>query len=81
MLLIALASLTMPTWGSSDAYAMGQNPTLTILKTRCPALKQYQAALVKKLGAELRGAPPDAAWPGFITDYRVLRLQCQAIEK
>lgn len=80
MLLIALVSLTMLTRGNSEAQAMGFNPTQTVLKTRCPVLKQYSADVVKKLGKELRGAPPDATWPGMIVDYRTLRLMCQAIE-
>jgi hypothetical protein len=47
---------------------------------RCPPLKTYAAATAKKAAVELRAMPPDAATPGMIRDYGVLRKQCAVTE-
>jgi hypothetical protein len=57
-------------------------PIATLLLSGCAtvggtcdllALKTYDQPTRDKLANEVAAAPPDAAWPGFVTDYVALR--------
>ncbi|WP_441280493.1 hypothetical protein [Tardiphaga sp. 862_B3_N1_1] len=55
-----------------------------VVQTRCPPLRAYDPAVTQKAGAELRGllkVDPNAASPGMIADYKLLRDQCRAYTK
>lgn len=52
-----------------------------VVRTRCPPLRTYDGATVKRSGAELRRlltADPVSPTVGMIADYKLLRDQCRA---
>lgn len=52
----------------------GCDPTMV-----CPKLKHYSAAQLQKFAAEYAKLPVEAQ--NMISDYRLLRKQCAALEK
>jgi hypothetical protein len=60
---------------SAGCSSLGSAPVPEII-VRCPPLKTYSAETAKKAAGELRAMPPEAATPGMIRDYGVLRKQC-----
>ena len=56
----------------------GCNQTVS-LKTVCPVLKNYSRAQLTKLAEEYGALPGDMQ--GLISDYRLLRKQCQALAR
>ena len=56
----------------------GCEPTVT-LKTVCPMLKPYSKAQLTRLASEYGALPEDVQ--GLVSDYRLLRKQCEAIAK
>ncbi len=71
---IGLALLTSCSRGSSDLVAVNA--------CRDVPVKTYTAELQGQVAAELRAAPADAAWPGFVRDYgreRAALRACQGV--
>lgn len=82
--MLAACSLTWSV-ATSDALAMGRLPQpAPVVVTKCPPLKSYPAGTLSKSAKELRALlekDADAATPGIVRDYRVLRDQCRAYQK
>jgi len=69
---------------SSDANAMGANPTQFVVQVQCPPLKTYTPAQSKQIGEarkKLRAVDPKSILLDTNDDYLLLRDQCRAIEK
>ncbi|WP_159104008.1 hypothetical protein [Rhodopseudomonas sp. B29] len=72
---------------ATPSDAMGSFPhdaPEVVVQTKCPPLRSYAPATVKKAGGELRkllSADPGAAAPSMIADYKLLRDQCRAYGK
>lgn len=55
-----------------------------VVQTKCPPVRSYDAATVKKSAGELRRllqADASAATPQMIADYKLLRNQCTMYRK
>lgn len=68
---------------SSDANAMGANPTQFVVKVQCPPLKAYTPTQSKQIGEarkRLRASDPKSILLDTNDDYLLLRDQCRAIE-
>lgn len=54
-----------------------------VVQTKCPPLRPYDAATVKRIGSELRrllDADPKSPTAAMVADYKLLRDQCRAYQ-
>lgn len=87
--IVLMSALSLPAWSAanSDAWAMGSFPRdapEVVVQTKCPPVRSYDVATVKKAGGELRrllDADSSAATPRMIADYKLLRDQCKMYHK
>lgn len=80
---IALTTIWSLVAVSSDAVAMGANPTQFVAQPQCPPLKRYTAEQSKQIGTERKRLRALGGYPMMLEtndDYLILREQCRAIE-
>lgn len=78
--LIVLSSLVLTGCGTISGLKPTQKQVNLVL-TKCPVLRNYTKAEMKKAASELQNIPSDAQLARMIGDYGKLRQACRVITK